>query len=462
MVAVLRRGTPGQKEQSFTTAEKQCTPPSNTERGAPGQIVEAAREGAMYKVGEEEIAAIADLIRNGTLFRYTEKSECARFEARYADALGVAHFDLAASGTLALSAALIGLGIGPGDEVLIPAHTYMATATSVLAVGAIPVLVEVDDSLTIDPNALEKAIGPDTRAVIPVHMWGTACAMDAVMDIATRRGLKVVEDACQGVGGGYEGRMMGSIGDAGAFSFNYFKNMTCGEGGGVATNDERVAERARCAIDPCHFYWQGQEDGLKPFAGAGARASELMGAMLNVQLDRIGGIINAMRENRRRLLDETRGLSNLGVQQSPMNSPEHDCAAQLIFTLPQPEAASQFASATGGVVAGQTGRHTFTNWDQVLTQEGAHHPAMNPYAMPENANLRRDIPPSFGKRSLDILNRTVMIPMDPDHGEAELETLAHNIRVAALELDGQVPAKGMTYREMKGPDLQKFDATAEG
>lgn len=414
----------------------------------------------MYKVGEEEIEAIARLIRNGTLFRYRDGGECARFEARYAETLGVAHFDLAASGTLALSAALIGVGIGPGDEVLIPAHTYMATATSVLAVGAIPVLVEIDDTLTVDPIALEKAIGPQSRAVIPVHMWGTACAMDAVMDLAARRGLKVIEDACQGVGGGYEGRMMGSIGDAGAFSFNYFKNMTCGEGGGVATNDDRVAERARCAIDPCHFYWQGQEDGLKPFAGAGARASELMGAMLNVQLDRIDGVIDAMRENRRRLLEETRGLSNLGVRQSPMNSPDHDCAAQLIFALPDAVSATRFASATGGVVAGRTGRHTFVNWDQVLTQEGAHHPAMNPYTMPENAGLRRDIPDGFGQRSLDILNRSVMIPMDPDHGEAELETLAHNIRVAALELGGKSPAKGMTYRDVKGPDLQKFDATA--
>jgi dTDP-4-amino-4,6-dideoxygalactose transaminase len=416
----------------------------------------------MYKVGEEEIEAIARVIRDGALFRYREGSECARFEARYAEALGVAHFDLAASGTLALSAALIGLGIGPGAEVLVPAHTYMATATAVLAVGAIPVLVEIDETLTIDAEALERVIGPDTRAVIPVHMWGTACAMDAIMEIAGRHGLKVIEDACQGVGGGYEGRMMGSIGHAGAFSFNFFKNMTCGEGGGVATSDAAVAERVRCVIDPCHFYWQGQEDGLKPFAGAGARASELMGAMLNVQLDRIGGIVASMRANRRRLLDDTRGLSNLGLRQSPLNSADHDCAAQLIFALPDAASASRFATATGGVVAGKTGRHTFVNWDQVLTQEGAHHPAMNPYAMPENAGLRRDIPEGFGESSLKILERSVMIPMDPDHTEEDLETLSHNIRLAALELDGQSPARGLTYREMKAPDLQKFDAPAEG
>ncbi len=416
----------------------------------------------MYKAGEEEIEAIARVIRSGRLFRYHEGGECAQFEARYAKALGVGHFDLAASGTLALSAGLIGLGIGPGDEVLVPAHTYMATATAVLAVGAIPVLVEIDETLTLSPEAVEAAIGPATRAMIPVHMWGTAAAMDVLMEIAERHGLFVLEDACQGVGGGYEGRMMGAIGHAGAFSFNFFKNMTCGEGGGIATSDDRVAERARCAIDPCHFYWQGQDEGLKPFAGAGARASELMGAMLNVQLDRIGGVIEAMRGNRRRLIDEVQGLSNRGMRLSPMNSADHDCAAQLMCQLPGEAAADRFAAATGGVVAGKTGRHTFTNWDQVLTQEGAHHAALNPYALPQNAGLRGAVPEGFGAASLDILKRTVMIPMDPDHGEDDLEALAHNIRLAAQEIDDGQLAAGQAYRAMAAPDLQKFDATSEG
>ena len=99
----------------------------------------------------------------------------------------------------------------------------------------------------------------------------------------------MLEDVCQGIGGSYEGRKLGSIGHAGAYSFNFFKNMSGGEGGGIATSDPKVAERARCYIDPCHFYWQGRNDETKPFAGVGARASELIGAMLNVQLDRLDG-----------------------------------------------------------------------------------------------------------------------------------------------------------------------------
>src|SRR5579863_1852968 len=167
----------------------------------------------MYVVGEEEIEAIAKVIRSGALFRYSAASECDRFEARYAKYLGCKHFALAASGSNALAAAMTAAGLGPGDEVIIPAHTYMATATSVLTVGAIPVIVDIDESLTIDPEAVEAALGPRTRAVIQVHMWGTACNMDAIMEIARRRKLIVIEGACQGVGGSYEGRRFGAIGD---------------------------------------------------------------------------------------------------------------------------------------------------------------------------------------------------------------------------------------------------------
>ncbi|MCB1491937.1 MAG: aminotransferase class I/II-fold pyridoxal phosphate-dependent enzyme, partial [Rhodobiaceae bacterium] len=310
----------------------------------------------MYIVGEEEIDAIARVIREQALFRYGIGDECDRFESRYADFLGVKHFALAASGSNALAAAMTAVGLGPGDEVLIPAHTYMATATSVLAVGAIPIIVDVDESITIDPNAIEDAIGPRTRAVVPVHMWGAACDMDAIMEIAERRNLIVIEDACQGVGGGYKGRMMGSIGHIGAFSFNYYKNMTSGEGGGVAVNDDRLAMRVRGAIDPCHFYWNGRDE-EKPFAGNGARASEIMGAMLNVQLDRLPGMIGAMRSEKQKILAATRSLDNLGLRQTPMNSPDHDCATQVMFTLPSADTAKRFTEAFPSVIAGKTGRH---------------------------------------------------------------------------------------------------------
>ena len=411
----------------------------------------------MYITGQEEIDAIAEVIRSGALFRYGPDSQCERFEKRYAAWLGTEHFALAASGTYGLTAAMIGVGLGPGDEVLVPAHTYMATATAVIAVGAIPVIVDVDESITIDPRAVEEAIGPRTRAVIPVHMWGAACNMDAIMAIAARRNLIVIEDTCQGIGGAYEGRKLGTIGHAGAFSFNYFKNITCGEGGGVATADAKIAERARCAIDPCHFYWQGRDDSQKPFAGNGARASELMGAMLNAQLDRLDGMIEAMQAERKRILAGTAHLGNLGLRPTPMNSPDHDCATQVMYLLPTAEAAQRFVGLLPSVIPGKTGRHNYTEWDQVLMGEGAAHPDMNPYNMPANAACRRSYSKDMCARSLDILNRTVMVPTHPLHGSQEIDDTIRNIDVAARVALDDLTAEDAEIRNARPIDRQKFD-----
>ena len=411
----------------------------------------------MYEVGQEEIDAVSRVIREGALFRYGVGQECDRFEARYAQHLGVKHFALAASGSNALAAAMAAVGLGPGDEVIIPAHTYMATATSVLSVGAIPLIVDIDDSVTIDPAAIEAAIGTRTRAVVPVHMWGAACDMDAIMEIARRRDLIVIEDACQGVGGGYKGRKFGEIGHVGAFSFNYFKNMTCGEGGGVAVNDDALAERVRCAIDPCHFYWQGRNDAVKPFSGNGARASELMGAMLNVQLDRLDGMIAAMRAEKTAILEATRSLGNLGLKPAPMHSPDHDCAAQVMYALPSPEAARRFAALCPSVIIGKTGRHTYTEWDQVLMGAGAAHPAMNPFNMPANAECRKTYSRDMCARSLEILDRTVMVATHPGHTPEETADIIHNIGVAARVALGGVSMDEADLRNAAHFDAQMFD-----
>jgi len=411
----------------------------------------------VYVIGEEEIAAVAKVIRSGALFRYGVGGECDRFEARYANYLGVKHFALAASGSNALAAAMIAVGLGPGDEVIIPAHTYMATATSVLAAGAIPIIVDVDESLTIDPSAVEAAVGPHTRAVIPVHMWGAACDMGAIMKVAQRHNLLVIEDACQGVGGSYEGRRFGSIGDIGCFSFNYYKNMTCGEGGGVAVNNDAWAERARCAIDPCHFYWQGRHDTEKPFSANGARASELIGAMLNVQLDRLDGMIGAMRRERRMILDGIAPLANLGVKPAPMNSPEHDCSAHVMLSLPSTESAERFTAIFPSVIAGRTGRHNYTEWDQVLMGLGAAHPAMNPFDFPANAECRKTYSRTMCARSLDILNRTVMVPTHPLHRDQDIEDTIHNIGVAARVVFGGLARADADLRNVKAIDARKFD-----
>ena len=411
----------------------------------------------MYIIGQEEIDAMARVVTSKALFRYGVGHECERFEQRYAAYLGARHFSLAASGSYALTAAMIGLGIGPGDEVLVPAHTYMASATSVLAAGAIPVIVDVNESITIDPAAIEAAVGPRTRAVIAVHMWGTTCDMDAIMEIARRRKLFVIEDTCQGVGGSYKGRKLGTIGDIGAYSFNFYKNMTAGEGGGVVTNDDAVAKRVNCAIDPCHAFWTGRDEDSKPFAGNGARASEFMGAVLNVQLDRIDGIIEAMRRERDTILGGIRELQSLGLRAAPLNRREFDCGTNVFLPLPSAATADVFVKTFPSVIAGKTGRHTYTEWDQVLMGAGAAHPLMNPYNMPANAECRRSYSKDMCARSLEILNRTILVPTHPLHSKGEIEDIIHNIKAATRVALGQVKSEEVDVRRAGEVDATKYD-----
>ena len=411
----------------------------------------------MYIIGQEEIDALARVVNSKALFRYSIGHECERFETRYAAWLGAKHFSLSASGSYALTAAMIGLGVGPGDEVLVPAHTYMASATSVLAAGAIPVIVDVNESLTIDPAALEAAIGPRTRAVIPVHMWGTTCDMDAIMEIARRRRIFVIEDCCQGVGGSYKGRKLGTIGDIGCYSFNFYKNMSAGEGGGVVTNDDAVVKRVNCAIDPCHAFWTGRGEDEMPFAGNGARASELMGAVLNVQLDRIDGIVAAMRHERDTIHDGIGPALEIGLRLAPLNSKDHDCGANVFLTLPSAQAAEAFVKTFPSVIAGKTGRHTYTEWDQVLLGAGAAHPLMNPYNMPANAACRRSYSRDMCAKSLDILSRTVLVPTHPLHTKEEIGNIAYNINAAARVALGLASKDEVEVRGAAPVDTIKYD-----
>jgi dTDP-4-amino-4,6-dideoxygalactose transaminase len=385
----------------------------------------------MYRVGQEEVDAIARVLLSGKMFRYGIGGECERFEKRYAKLLGVKHVCLTSSGTTALTAALAGLGVGPGDEVLVPACTYMATAVGVLAAGAIPVVVDIDESITISPKAIGAAVGPRTRAVLPVHMWGLPADMDAVMRVARKKKLLVVEDACQGVGGAYEGHMLGSIGHAGAFSFNYYKNMTCGEGGAVSTNDDTAIQRARCMVDCCSFYWKGREEEIVPFTSNGSRASEIEGAMLNAQLDRIGPMVRSMRRQKARILKET---ASTGLKPVRANSPEWECGSHVMYTLPTAEQADRFASLVRGTVCAKTGRHVYTEWDPIFAHQGAHHPALNPFDLPANAECRKVYTKDMCATSLDILSRTVMIGTHPDNKRDKVTAIIGRIKAAAKEV----------------------------
>lgn len=193
-------------------------------------------------IGEEEIAEVVDSLRNGWL---TTGPKVQRFEKDFAEYVGARHAIAVNSCTAALHVSLAALGIGPGDEVIVPTLTFCATANVALQLGAKPVLVDVDENFLMDPEVAEKAITPRTRAILPVHYGGQACDMDRLLDLGRRHGIAVVEDAAHAAGSEYRGRKIGSHGDAVCFSFYATKNLTTGEGGMIATAHEALAAHMR-------------------------------------------------------------------------------------------------------------------------------------------------------------------------------------------------------------------------
>ena len=385
----------------------------------------------MYRFGDKEIAAFIKLVESKKLFRYDKGGVCDQFETRWAKYTSTKYCQMTSSGTTALTASLAALEIGPGDEVLVPACTYMATAIAVLAVGAIPVVVDIDESIMISPKAIAKAIGPRTKAIIPVHLWGLVCDMNGIMKVAKKNKLKVVEDCCQCVGGFYEGRSVGSYGDFGAFSFNFFKNMTCGEGGAIITSDEAAYKRASCGIDCCSYYWSGRDEGFLPFASNSARASSIEGAILSAQLTRLPGMIKSMRKQKMQILEET---ADTKLKPIKANSLEWECGSHVGYLLPTAQQAEAFLALTGGFIASKTGRHIYTEWDQLFSHQGGHVPAMNPYLMEANKDCRMDYSMDMCQKSLDIVDRAVLIPTHPDRKPSETKALIKRIREAAAQV----------------------------
>jgi dTDP-4-amino-4,6-dideoxygalactose transaminase len=357
-------------------------------------------------LGVTELLYLSRVIASGKLMRYRggENGFTSRFEARLKEKFNVKHALTVNSGTSALISALVGCGLGPGDEVLVPAYSWVSTAAAPLAVGAVPILVDIDESLTISPDDIERKITPYTKAIIPVHMQNLVCNMDAIIEIAKRHRLKVIEDACQAVGVSYKGRRVGTIGEVGAFSFNQHKNLNSGEGGAVLTDDDRVFTRARMYHDVGSYTREYEDEGNEPvFCGVNLRVSELTGAVLYAQLPRLDGLMARLRRRRDVL---TRYLSRSGkLRISPHNDVENAVGLSVIFE--RPTEAKAFATQPGVERLIDTGRHVYTNWVPVLNQQ-SFDDRMNPYKW-----AHREITYSADMclPTLDILERTCRVSL---------------------------------------------------
>jgi len=364
----------------------------------------------MPRVGAMELITLSRVIASGQLLRYRggEHGFTTQFEKDLTKKLGVKHALTVNSGTSALVSALAAAGIGPGDEVLVPAYTWVATAIAPLAVGAVPILVDVNESLTIDPEDIKRKITPYTKAIIPVHMLNLVCDMDAITAIAKQHRLKVIEDACQAVGVTYKGRRVGTIGEVGAFSFNQYKNLNSGEGGAVLTNDDRVYTRARMYHDVGSYTREHEfESNEAVFAGVNLRVSELTGAVLHAQLPKLDPLLRRLRKRHTAMTKYLSQPSKARI--SPHNDPENAVGLSMIFD--RPEDAKAFGTLSGVERLIDTGRHVYTNWIPIMTQR-TFHERMNPWKW---ANREITYSNDMCSRTLDILSRTCRVSLGPQY-----------------------------------------------
>lgn len=364
--------------------------------------------------------------------KYLEESEAARLEKMYSERLGVHHTLAVNSGTSALVAALIGAGVGPGDEVIVPAYTYIATASAVLIARAVPVIVEVDDSLTMDPQALENAITPYTKAVIPVHMRGVPSQMDEIMSIANKHNLIVIEDVAQANGGTYKNKPLGSIGAVGCFSFQQYKIVTAGEGGLVATNDDKIAARASIYHDSALSFWGVKSNEVASFAGENYRMSEINAAIALAQSQRLDRIIGKLRQVKGEITEGIKDLSNIELQRIP--DPNGDVAYSMIFYAHSAQKAQEFSALLkqegipNGTIYdnGIADRHIYVNWDYVLKKQGASvtDTPWNCSSYRGNVQYSKDMCP----KSLELLGRAISVSLHQNLDSSDCQDAITAIR----------------------------------
>jgi len=241
-------------------------------------------------VGEEEKKAVAEVIDSGMI---AKGPKCTEFEEAFQSHMQVKHAISTTSGTTALHIALLACGVGPGDEVITTPFSFIATATSIAFCGAKPVFVDIEpDTFNLDARLIEAAITPRTKAIMPVHLYGQCADMEAIMAIAKKHGLKVVEDACQAHSAKFNGRYAGGLGDAAGFSFYPTKNMTASEGGMATTNDPEIARR----MDLLRQHGMARQYGYE-FLGFNYRMTDVAAAIGLAQLEKLDGFNSRRDEN---------------------------------------------------------------------------------------------------------------------------------------------------------------------
>lgn len=394
------------------------------------------------EIGDAEIAAVTEVLRSQRLFRFLdhEQSWCTRLEAKFCALTGRDHALAVGGGTAALIAGLVGIGVGEGDEVIVPGYTYIASAAAVLICGGVPVIAEIDESLTMDPADAERKITPRTKAIMPVHMRGIPCDMDAILDTAWRHDLLVVEDVAQACGGAYRGKRLGSLGDVGCFSLQQYKIITAGEGGVVVTDDRGVFDRAAIRHDSAMCYWRPGASNAQPFPGENFRMNEMEGALGCVQFDRMDGILARTRAIHKEIYEGIGGVPGFRLHRSADPAGECGIVAALLFE--DGAGARRFAEclkAEGIPCAsmydkGIPDRHIYCYWEYVMEKRSGDASGW-PWSSPRHDPDRR-YTPDMCPRTLDVLGRTVTIPITQQYTPQHVAWIIEGVRKVGAALAG--------------------------
>ena len=392
-------------------------------------------------LGDAEAEAVAAAVRSGSLFRYKDgHTACtvADFERAACEAFGTTYATAVANGTSALRCAIAALGAGCGDEVVVPAFTFVATVNAVVAAGAVPVFAEVDDSLGLDPHLLPDCITERTAAIVAVHLENVACDLDRVLDVASPNHIPVIEDTAQAMGATYHGRCLGTFGALGAFSLQQEKNITAGEGGLVVTDDEALYLRATRYSDQggqfvTSYASARGEELSQPFAGENLRMGELVGAVAGVQLARLPGILDALRANKARILERVGVIDGLVRRRLP--DPDGDGSSSITWFLPDAHTAKRFAAAVRaeGVPCAQMyrGRPVYLS-PSVLARRTASGKG-GPWACAEHPTERTYFE-GLCPQTEALVGRSVIVPIGVGYDERDCEDVAASVRKVGSRL----------------------------
>jgi 8-amino-3,8-dideoxy-alpha-D-manno-octulosonate transaminase len=358
--------------------------------------------------GAEERAAADDVFaaNNGILFAHgfvKQRNGIFRvrdFEAQAAAAFGVSHAQATSSGSTALWCAMRALGVGPGDEVVTQAFTFVATVEAIRLCGAKPVVVDVDKSLNMDPAALEAAITPKTKLIVPVHMAGVAARLDEILAIAKTHGIRVLEDAAQAAGATYRGRSVGTFGDASVISLDFGKIVTCGEGGLVLTNRQDVFDEVRALHDHGHEYNPAVPRGrdTRHSWGLNCRMTELQAAIAGAQFKKLPMIVESHRRNKARLKDALAAL-HLPMEFRALPDPDGDNGDTLFFFTESADRATKIVASLNEAGIGTKNVpdaidwHFAGTWDHMLGE------------------FHSEPLQTVFKKTGDLLRRTVSVPV---------------------------------------------------